>query len=122
RASTRAKFLYVRALYLADDHATAMREADALLLSEPQHAGARLILAKVLSERAETRSRAIERAGEVEAMVQDASVDERTEAATLIGQTELARDRVTAAREAFDRALQIDPRSPAALVGRGNVL
>jgi predicted Zn finger-like uncharacterized protein len=118
----RSRFLHAWALFLTDDRAGARREAEALVQAVPGHASARLLLAKILSDRAETRERAVALAHEVEGMTRDASPDERTEAAVLIGQTELLRDRVTAAREAFERALALDPRSPQALVGAATIL
>jgi tetratricopeptide (TPR) repeat protein len=51
-----------------------------------------------------------------------ASVSERAEACVVAGQIELLRDRVTAAQARFQRALELDPRSAAALVGIGQIL
>jgi tetratricopeptide (TPR) repeat protein len=120
--TTRTRFLLARALYLADDRAGAIREAEAVLESEHDHAGARLLLSRLLSDRAETRDRAVTLAGEVEAMGQAASTDERTEAAVMVGEIELARDHVSQARQAFERALELDPRSPQALNGVATIL
>jgi tetratricopeptide (TPR) repeat protein len=120
--SPRARFLNARALYASGDHAAARREAEALVAASPDHAGARLLLARILSERPEGADRAVALCGEVEQMNGRASPDERVEAAVLLGQTELGRDHVRPAREAFDRALAIDPRSSAALHGAGMIL
>ncbi len=120
--SPRTRFLMARALFVSGDRAGARREAESLASEAPQHAGARLLLASILGETQETRERAITYAHDVEQLATAASADERVEAAVLVGQIEVRRDRITAAREAFDRALQIDPRSPAALVGAGTIL
>ena len=118
----RSRFLLARALYAHDQRADAIHEAEALAMALPDHAGARLLLARIYADRPETQERAVAVAGEVEAMGAQASVDERVEAATLVGQTDLALDRVTLARQAYERALQIDPRSPTALVGMAKIL
>lgn len=120
--TVRTRFLFARALYLADDRAGAIREAEAILESSREHAGARLLLARLLGDRAETRERAVSLAAEVEAMAANASTDERTEAAVMTGEVEFARDRVSQARQAYQRALELDPRSPQALNGIATIL
>jgi predicted Zn finger-like uncharacterized protein len=122
RRSVRTRFLLARALYLSDDKPGALREAESLSSDAPVHAGARLIAARILSTHAERRDRALTLAREVEALSRDASTDERVEAAVLIGDIEFAQDRVTPAREAYERALALDPRAPSALVGSGKIL
>lgn len=122
RRATRTRFLLARALYLSDDRASALREAESLITEVPQHAGARLLAAKILSSHTEQVSRALALASEVEALANAASTDEKVEAAVLIGDVELNRERLAPAREAYERALAIDPRAPSALVGVAKVL
>lgn len=122
RRSLRTRFMLARALYVSDDRPGALRECETLIAESPQHAGARLLAAKILASNPERSDRALALAREVEALARDASTDEKVEAAVLIGDVEFALDHVNAAREAFDRALAIDPRAPSALVGAGRVL
>ncbi|MDP3276239.1 MAG: tetratricopeptide repeat protein [Deltaproteobacteria bacterium] len=122
RSSVRTRFLLARALYLSDDRPTALTQAEALAREAPRHAGARLLAARILSASPERIDRAISLANEVSALGTVASIDERVEASVLVGDIEFARDRVTSAKEAFDRALELDPRAPAALTGSARVL
>ncbi len=122
RRSPRTRFLYARALYLTDDRQGSLREAEALSTDAPQHAGARLLAARILASNPDRLDRAVVLAHEVEQLSREASSDERVEASVLIGEIELGRDRVTAAKEAFERALAVDPRAPGALVGTAKIL
>jgi tetratricopeptide (TPR) repeat protein len=122
RRTLRTRFMYARALYVSDDRPGALRECESIITESPAHAGARLLAARILASNPEQTERAITLAREVEALARDASTDEKVEAAVLIGDVEFGLDRVNAAREAFERALAIDPRAPSALVGAGRVL
>jgi predicted Zn finger-like uncharacterized protein len=122
RRTLRTRFMYARALYLSDDRPGALRECESIITESPQHAGARLLAAKILASNPARAERAVALAREVEALAREASTDEKVEAAVLIGDVEFGLDHVNAAREAFERALAIDPRAPSALVGAGRVL
>lgn len=122
RRSLRTRFMYARALFMSDDRSSALRECETIIAESPQHAGARLLAARILASHPERTERAIALARQVEALTHDASTDEKVEAAVLIGEIELGLDHLDAAREAFERALAIDPRAPSALVGAGRVL
>jgi tetratricopeptide (TPR) repeat protein len=122
RRSIRTRFMLARALFVGDDQPAALREAESLIAESPQHAGARLLAAKILASNPERGARAVSLAREVEALAREASTDEKVEAAVLIGDVEFALDHVNPAREAYERALAIDPRAPSALVGAGRVL
>jgi tetratricopeptide (TPR) repeat protein len=122
RRSVRTRFLLARALYLSDDRQAALREAESVVADAPQHAGARLLAARILAANPERLDRAVVLSHEVEELGREASSDERVEASVLIGEIELGRDRVTPAKEAFERALAVDPRAPAALIGTAKIL
>lgn len=122
RRSIRTRFLYARALYLSDDRQASLREAESIITESPQHSGARLLAARILSSNPDRLDRAVTLAHDVEQLAREASSDERVEASVLIGEIELGRDRVTAAKEAFERALAVDPRAPTALVGTAKIL
>jgi tetratricopeptide (TPR) repeat protein len=122
RRSTRTRFLLARAMYISDDRPGALREAESLIAEAPGHAGIRLLAAKIFSTNSERTTRAVELARQVEALGRDASTDEKVEAAVLIGDIEFAADRITPAREAYERALATDPRAPSALIGAGRIL
>jgi predicted Zn finger-like uncharacterized protein len=122
RRSPRTRYLLARALYLNDERPEALREAESLAADLPSHAGARLIAARIFSSSADRQDRALALAQQVEGFARNASTDERVEAAVLIGDVEFLRGRLGRAREAFERALSLDPRSPAALIGAGKIL
>lgn len=122
RRTLRTRFLLARAMYLSDDRPSALREAESIVAESQQHAGARLLAAKILSTNPERTSRALALAREVEALGRDAATDEKVEAAVLIGDVEFAADRVNPAREAYERALATDPRAPSALIGAARIL
>ena len=132
RATARSRFQLARAQYAASAWQEARAHAEAVLEIEPRHAGARVLLARVLMREPESRSRALEflapvvRTSEAPAPGQTpaspASPGERAEALVVAGQIEFLRDHVTVAQSRFQRALELDPRSSAALVGVGNIL
>lgn len=122
RRSLRTRFMLARALYASDDRPNALVELESIITESPQHSGARLLAAKILASNPQRVSRAMDLAREVEALTRDASTDERVEAAVLVGDIEFAAEHLTQARDAFERALTIDPRAPSALVGAGRVL
>jgi len=136
RATARSRFQLARAQYAASAWQEASSHAEAVLGAEPRHAGARILLARVLMREVEGRTRALEflapvvRTAEATAgnrpgtptLVAPASSGERAEALVVAGQIEFLRDHVTVAQSRFQRALELDPRSSAALVGVGNIL
>jgi predicted Zn finger-like uncharacterized protein len=128
--SPRSRYLLARAAAAKTDHETARQEAEAVLRAEPRHAGARVLLARLLTRQDSERDRAVEllrdlvgggRGGQG-ANPTGASVSERAEACVVSGQVEFLRDHVTAAQARFQRALELDPRSASALVGIGQIL
>ncbi len=138
RATARSRYQLARAQYAASAWQEAQTHAVAVLEIEPRHAGARVLLARVLMRSPEGRARALEflapvvrgsdsatgaaGAAGAAALTAPASVGERAQALVVAGQIEFLRDHVTVAQSRFQRALELDPRSAAALVGVGNIL
>ncbi len=131
RPTPRSRYLLARAASARSDYETARQEAEAVLRAEPRHAGARVLLARLLTRQESERDRALEllrdlvgggRGAANAANPTGASVSERAEACVVAGQVEFLRDHVTAAQARFQRALELDPRSASALVGIGQIL
>jgi len=131
RPTPRSRYLLARAAAARGDFETARQESEAVLRAEPRHAGARVLLARILTRQESERDRALELLRDLVAsgrgtanMVNPlgASVTERAEACVVAGQVEFLRDHVTAAQTRFQRALELDPRSASALVGIGQIL
>ncbi len=139
--SPRSRYFLALASQARGDHETARREAEEVLRAETRHAGARILLAKLLARFEPERDRALELLRELVsdgrpavgarprpanaatgANPSGASVSERAEACVVAGQIELMRDHVSAAQTRFQRALELDPRSASALVGIGAIL
>jgi predicted Zn finger-like uncharacterized protein len=138
-ASPRSRYFLALASQARGDHETARREAEEVLRAEARHAGARILLARLLARFEPERDRALEllrdlvhdgrppqagrpRAVPAGANPSGASVNERADACVVAGQIELMRDHVSVAQARFQRALELDPRSASALVGIGNIL
>ncbi len=135
-ASPRSRYLLALASQARGDHETARREAEEVLRAEPAHAGARVLLARLLSRFEPERDRALELLRDLVLDAQPAqngrparpanaigaSTTERADACVVAGQIELTRDHVSAAQTRFSRALELDPRSAPALVGIGAIL
>jgi len=128
--SPRSRYLLARAAATRSDPETARQEAEAVLRAEPRHAGARVLLARLLTRHESERDRAVELLRDLVGAGRGAqgqnptgaSVSERAEACVVSGQVEFLRDHVTAAQARFQRALELDPRSASALVGIGQIL
>lgn len=118
--SARALFGLARAQYAMGDAANAEKNARAALESSPKHAGARILLATILSKGPTTEGEAIAllskvtEAGEVRAASSESQV---VQAYIEAGRVHLLRSRVSAASEAFAEALKMDPRNVQALMG-----
>ena len=120
--SPRASFGLARASYAAADFAAAASAARDTLAQNPNHVGARILLARI---------NGAERRGEVEALAllgavaknpANASPDEVVSAQTLLGDIHLARSRMSQAEAAYSEALKINPKAARALSGLGDAL
>ena len=121
-ASARSAFGLARARYASGDSKGAASEAKQALAKNPEHVGARLLLARVA---AETPGNEAETLKELEALLKApraASPEEIAAAETLSGDIHLSRWHITPALDAYTRALKVLPAAPAALSGMGEAL
>jgi tetratricopeptide (TPR) repeat protein len=112
-------------LYASGDTIAAESSARAALLASPNHAGARILLARLTVQKLFPEAEAIALLNDVTAPgpVRNATdTAELVDALTLLGQIHLARSRITAAEQAFAAALKLDPLAVQALVGNGELL
>lgn len=120
--SPRTTFGLARALLLADDVDGAEKLARATLAKAPDHAGAKLLIARVSWKRDASE----ETIKLVSSVVGDKagalSPDELVLAHTLLGNIYLARARIGLAEAAFTSALRADPKAASALTGLGTTL
>ncbi len=118
--SARALFGLARAQFAMGDLPNAEKNARAAMEASPKHAGARILLATIISKVATTEAEAIEllnkvtTQGDVRAATSDSQV---VQAYIEAGRVHLLRSRVSAASEAFAEALKMDPRNVQALLG-----
>ncbi|MGC4092216.1 MAG: tetratricopeptide repeat protein [Polyangiaceae bacterium] len=120
--SARSKFGLARARYAAGDVAGAEQAAKAVLAANPDHVGAKILLARIASA---TQGREPEAIGWLEKANKDparASADERVLASTQLGDIHLGRSRISKAEAAYTEALKIDPKAARALIGIGEAL
>ena len=124
RPCARSRYLLAEAFYATGDLVGARRMAEEVLQHEPGHSGARVMLARLLGQNEAERGRALDL---LQSLVRDraglgASNVERADACVVAGNIEMARERMGIAQQRFQRALELDPRNAAALVGSGQVL
>jgi cellulose synthase operon protein C len=120
--SPRSAFGLARASYAAGDAKGAEAAARDALAQNPNHVGARILLARISSA---TRSGEAEALSLLGAVVKDgktASPDEIVSAQTLLGDIHLARSRMSQAEAAYGEALKINPKAARALNGLGDAL
>jgi tetratricopeptide (TPR) repeat protein len=118
----RAHYGLARAKLAAGDEAGAQQEAEAVLAKSPDHAGAKVLLARLSSRTRENEARAVTL---LEGVIKDsgrASAEELVGAYTLLGGLHLGRSRISSAERAFSDALKINPKAARALVGLGDAL
>lgn len=118
----RVRFGLARAKYAAGDEKGALADAEAVLVKNAQHVGARVLVARLSSGSREREARALELLESVIKDARNASPDERVNAYTLLGLLHLERSRMSAAEAAFAEALKINPKAARALVGLGDSL
>jgi len=118
----RLQYGSARAKFAAGDLPGTLSDAEAVLLTHPQHVGARVLVARLSSGTRENEARAL---ALLEGVIKDsrsASPEELVQAYTLLGSVHLGRSRITAAESAFSEALKINPKASRALVGLGDSL
>jgi predicted Zn finger-like uncharacterized protein len=118
--SARALFGLARAQFAMGDLPNAEKNARVVIEVSPQHAGARILVATIISKVATTEAEAIEllnkvtAPGDVRAATSESQI---VQAYIEAGRVHLLRSRITAASEAFAEALKMDPRNVQALLG-----
>ena len=120
--SARTAYGVARAQYAA--HRLEESEADArrTLTLNPSHVGARILLARLMSQ---TRPHDPEAVTALESIVKapaGASSQEIVTAQTLLGDIHLGRSRISMAENAYKAALAVDPTSGRALAGLGEAI
>jgi tetratricopeptide (TPR) repeat protein len=140
RPTPRSRYLLARAMSDLGDRDGAVREAQEVLEFEPRHAGARILLARLVGSTPTGRERALDLLRDLvrdaapgtspgrspprptaAAGPNSASPTERADANVVAGQVEFSRENLQLAERRFQRALEYDPRSASALVGLGAI-
>ena len=120
--SARGAFGLARASYAAGGTTAAAAAAHDTLAQNPNHVGARILLAHISSS---TRSGEAEALRLLDSIAQNptlASPDEVVSAQTLRGDIHLVRSRMSQAEAAYSEALKINPKAARALSGLGDAL
>ncbi|HTU59224.1 MAG TPA: tetratricopeptide repeat protein, partial [Polyangiales bacterium] len=120
--SARAAYGLARAAFAAGDEKTAEAEAGKAIEKNPEHVGARLLLARIAAKKTGRENVALARLAEVAAKAELASPEERVNAHALLGDIHLGRSRISRAEEAYTNALKINPKAAHALIGLGEAL
>lgn len=120
--SPRSAFGLARANYAAGDTMGAAAAARDALTQNPDHVGARILLARISSAVRTGESEALNLLGAVTKNPARASADELVNAQTLLGDIHLARSRMSLAEAAYNDALKINPKAARALNGLGDAL
>ncbi|MCA9632493.1 MAG: tetratricopeptide repeat protein, partial [Myxococcales bacterium] len=119
--SPRTDFGLARAKLLAGDTRGAEQQAEKVLKANPEHVGARILLARAAwSEHEEDK--ALELLSFLDKPQNPASPSEVVEGETLRGDIHLSRSRITHAEKAYQKALTISPKAAGALAGLGDAL
>jgi tetratricopeptide (TPR) repeat protein len=119
--SARTAYGMARAHLASGDKKEAEKLAKETLTRNPNHAGARTLIARV-TWNAGGETGAVKLLDEVIGTKDKASPTELVHAHTLLGDIHLARSRVTHAETSYSEALKIDPKAAQALVGLGDAL
>ena len=120
--SPRSAFGLARASYAAGDATAAAAAAKQTLTQNPEHVGARILLARIGSATRSGEAEALALLGAVTKDPSAASQDELVNAQTLLGDIHLARSRMSLAEAAYSEALKINPKAARALNGLGDAL
>ena len=120
--SPRSAFGLARASHAAGDMTAAAAAARDALAQNPNHVGARILLARISSALRTGESEALDLLGAITKNPAMASPDELVNAQTLFGDIHLTRSRMSQAEAAYNEALKINPKAARALNGLGDAL
>src|SRR4029078_3387706 len=120
--SSRTAFGLARAQQSSGDDDAAEREARRALGSNPEHVGARILLARITWRGRGHDSEAVKMLEDVVKQRDKARPEEIVGAQTLLGDLHRARARITHAEVAYGEALKITPKAARALSGLGDAL
>jgi len=122
RKSPRSAFGLARASYAAGDAKAAAAAARDTLAQNPNHVGARILLARISSTSRSAEAEALAMLSSIAKSPSLASPDELVNAQTLLGDIHLTRSRMSQAEAAYGEALKINPKAARALNGLGDAL
>jgi predicted Zn finger-like uncharacterized protein len=120
--TARSAYGLARASYAAGNQVAAAAAAHDALTLNPNHVGARILLARISGA---SRSGEAEALRFLDSVAKDSSLaspDEIVSAQTLLGDIHLARSRMSQAEAAYSEALKINPKAARALNGLGDAL
>ena len=120
--SARSAFGLARASYAAGDMAGATAAARDTLAQNPDHVGARVLLARISGATRSGEAEALRLLSSIAKGPGSASPDEIVGSQTLVGDIHLARSRMSQAEAAYGEALRINPKAARALNGLGDAL
>jgi tetratricopeptide (TPR) repeat protein len=120
--SPRSAYGSARADYAAGDAVRAAAAAQDALTQNPNHVGARILLARISGAKRTGEAEALRLLGSITKDPSEASPDEIVSAQTLLGDIHLARSRMSQAEAAYSEALKINPKAARALNGLGDAL
>ncbi|MEO6601567.1 MAG: tetratricopeptide repeat protein [Polyangiaceae bacterium] len=120
--SPRSAFGLARATYAAGDMAAATAAARDTLAQNPEHVGARVLLARISGATRSGEAEALRLLSSIAKTPGRASPDEMVSSQTLLGDIHLARSRMSQAEGAYNEALKINPKAARALNGLGDAL
>ncbi|MEO8903056.1 MAG: tetratricopeptide repeat protein [Polyangiaceae bacterium] len=120
--SARSAYGLARASYAAGNATAAAQAAHEALAQNPNHVGARILLARISGAARSGEAEALKLLGSIAKNPSGASPDEIVSAQTLLGDIHLARSRMSQAEAAYSEALKINPKAARALNGFGDAL
>ena len=120
--SARSAFGLARAHYAAGAAPLAEKQAEATLAANPEHVGAKILLARIGWRTRDREAKSIEMLEQIFHGGTKASPEEIVNAQTLLGDIHLSRSRVTHAENAYAEALKINPKAARALTGLGDTM
>jgi predicted Zn finger-like uncharacterized protein len=120
--TARSAYGLARASYAAGNQVAAAAAAHDALTLNPNHVGARILLARISGATRSGEAEALRLLGSVAKDASLASPDEIVSAQTLLGDIHLARSRMSQAEAAYSEALRINPKAARALNGLGDAL
>ena len=120
--SARSAFGLARASYAAGDMVGATAAANDTLAQNPEHVGARVLLARISGATRSGEAEALRLLSSIAKTPGSASPDEVVDSQTLLGDIHLARSRMSQAEASYNEALKINPKAARALNGLGDAL